>query len=573
MRALSGVVSSTHWLATQAGLRVLAAGGNAVDAAVAAGFVLQVVEPDMNGPGGEVVALVCHPAEPGVRVVCGQGVAPAAATHGLFADLGLHLVPGCGPLAATVPGAFGAWTLMLSRWGTAELDDVLSDAIGYAQRGYPVTDRIAATIGAVAPVFTANWPTSAGTWLSRGTAPASGTALTNAALADTWTRLLKESHASGPGRHERLATASDAWYRGFVAEEIEHFCARTAVRDVSGGVHRGLLTQDDLGAWQPRVEDPVLFDFGELTVAKTGPWGQCPVFCQQLALLDGLDLGGPDRVHVLVESAKLAFADREAWYGDPRFFDVPLAALLDRGYADGRRAAIGDQASPGLCPGTPGGRRPRLPVIRGSEPGTDWGSAMLPTVGPGDTCHIATADASGIMVSATPSGGWLQGSPVIPRLGFPLGTRAQMFWLQPGLAASLAPGARPRTTLSPTIVLRRGEPWLAFGTPGGDKQDQWSLWAFLAMLGESRGLAAALAAPRGHVTHFPSSFYPRTAAGHVVVEADIGEAVIGRLRGKGHQVREVRPGSLGRVAVAGRDGRRLVAAADRRGGCAAADGR
>jgi gamma-glutamyltranspeptidase/glutathione hydrolase len=285
----------------------------------------------------------------------------------------------------------------------------------------------------------------------------------------------------------------------------------------------------------------------------------------------------------VVECAKLAFADREAWYGDPDFTDVPVKALLSAEYADARRALIGPQASPDLIPGAPEGRSPRLPAfithsfgiseITGSgEPSTDppldpgTGEPTLRTSGPGDTCHLDVADRFGNMVSATPSGGWLQSSPVIPGLGFCLGTRAQMFTLTPGLPATLAPGKRPRTTLTPSLALRDGEPYLAFGTPGGDQQDQWSLLFFLNHALAGMNLQQAIDFPAFHSAHMPSSFYPRQAQPRVVdIESRADPAVIGELRRRGHLV-NVRPAwSLGRVsAVARRDGL-LYAAANARG--------
>ena len=252
--------------------------------------------------------------------------------------------------------------------------------------------------------------------------------------------------------------------------------------DSSGRRHRGLLTGDDLAGWQASVEAPVELDYAGWRVSKTGPWGQGPVFLQQLALLSRFDLGSlgresADFVHVVVECAKLAFADREAWYGDPAFSDVPLDDLLSAGYAEERARLVGDEASGELRPGSPGGRSPRLPRI-------PIAAEAAPGIGEptrrGDTCHVDVVDRWGNVVSATPSGGWLDGSPVIPGLGFCLGTRGQMFWLEEGLPNSLEPRKRPRTTLSPTLARRDGET-LAFGTPGGDQQDQWSLVFFLTL--------------------------------------------------------------------------------------------
>jgi gamma-glutamyltranspeptidase/glutathione hydrolase len=598
-----GMVASTHWLASAAGMAVLDHGGNAFDAAVATGLVLQVVEPHLNGPGGEVPVIAHHAGRGETFVLCGQGTAPAAATLEAFAGLGLDLVPGSGLLAACVPGSFGAWMLMLREFGSLRLRDVMGYAIGYAASGYPLVPAISWGIASVAELFRDHWPSSAEVYLPGGRVPAPGSRFANPALAATYQRILNEAEAASQDRDEQIEAARRAYYEGFVAEAIAVYLASAEVMDVTGQPHRGLLSHADLAGWHPSLEEPLTCEFGGLTVCKTGPWGQGPVFLQQLALLDGFDLaamgpGTADFVHTVTECGKLAFADREAWYGDPDFADVPVEALLSAGYAAERRRLAGPEASAELRPGAPDGRPPRLPgFVAGAssdagddgsvspvmdvepparllDPGT--GEPTMRTSGPdpkaasshraGDTCHLDVADRFGNMVSATPSGGWLQSSPVIPGLGFCLGTRAQMFTLTPGLPATLAPGKRPRTTLSPSLALRDREPYLAFGTPGGDQQDQWSLLFFLNHLTFGMDLQQAIDFPAFHSAHMPSSFYPRQAQPLTLdVESRIGDPVIEDLRRRGHLV-NVRPAwSLGRIsAVARRDGI-LYAAANPRG--------
>ncbi|GAC1537237.1 MAG: gamma-glutamyltransferase [Acidimicrobiales bacterium] len=556
-----GMVASTHWLASAVGMGVLERGGNAADAAVAAGFVLHVVEPHLNGPGGEAPILVWDPAAGEVRVVAGQGVMPSGATLEHFAGLGLDLVPGTGLLPAAVPGAVGAWLTLLERWGTWELADILEPAIGYAERGWPVLPRISATIATVEDTFRADWPTSAETWLADGVPPA-GSRMRNPVLARTWQRLLREAEAAGGDRAARIQGARRAFYEGFVAEAIDAHC-RTAVRDTSGECHAGVLTSQDMSSWACGVEDAVTFDYQGLTVAKTGPWGQGPVFLQQLALLDGFDLGeagllSADYIHTIVECAKLAFADREAWYGDPGAVDVPVADLLSPAYNASRRTLVGAQASTELRPGSPGDRVPRMPRPAQTAHAEAAGAGE-PTVDPngltrGDTVHVDVVDRNGLMISATPSGGWLQSSPTIASLGFCLGSRGQMTWLEPGLPATLRPGTRPRTTLSPTLALREGQPYMAFGTPGGDQQDQWSLAFFLAHVHFGLGLQAAIDAPTFHSIHMPSSFWPREAhpAG-LVVESRLRPEVITELRRRGHDITTLGDWSLGRLSAVGVD--------------------
>ena len=562
-----GMVASTHWLASQAGMRILEDGGNAFDAAVASGFVLQVVEPHLNGPGGEVPILAAT-ADGDVEVIAGQGPAPQAATIDHFAGLGLDLVPGTGLLPACVPGAFDAWMRLLAERGTKSVRDVLSVAIELAGGGFPMVPRVAHTIGTVKELFTAEWSTSAATWLTGGDAPAPGVRFRLPQLAATYQRIVDEAEAAGADRDTQIAAARRAWSQGFVAEAIAEWCATQQVMDTSGERHSGLLTGEDLAAYEAPVEEPLTFDYGGYRVAKTGPWGQGPVFLQQLALLDGIDLGsldpvGPEFVHAVTEAAKLAFADREAWYGDPRFIDVPMDTLLSAAYNAERRRLIGDQASLELRPGTPDGRQPVLPdppqVGAGDGTGGLLAGAGEPTIAPtgrtsGDTCHVDVVDRWGNQVSATPSGGWLHSSPTIPDLGFCLGTRGQMFWLTPGLPASLEPGKRPRTTLTPSLALRDGAPAIAFGTPGGDQQDQWSLTFFLRLVHHGVNLAEAIDLPMFHSMHMPSSFYPRDAhPGVLKVEGRLPAVTIEALRAQGHEVVVEDDWSLGRLSAVRHD--------------------
>jgi len=559
-----GMVASTHWLASAAGMSVLERGGNAFDAAVAAGFVLQVVEPHLNGPGGDLPVLVWSEDDQRATAVCGQGTVPASATIEHYTGLGLDLVPGTGLLAATVPGAFGAWLLMLERWGTWPVEDVLAPAISYAENGFPAIDGIVGTIGAVERTFTEDWPTSAALWLPGGRPPAAGSRLRNPVLAATYRRLAETARTASGNREARIAAARDAWYRGFVAEAIARFCAETSWRDSSGRVHGGLLTGDDLDGWTTTTEDPLGHDYDRYRVLKTGPWGQGPVFLQQLALLSGFDLEAAgflsaDYIHTVTEVAKLAFADREAWYGDPAHTDVPMDALLSADYNAARRALVGAEASLDLRPGSPDGRGPALPQSAPGATAPIGDGVGEPTVRPdgrvaGDTCHLDVADRFGNLVSATPSGGWLQSSPAVPELGFCLGTRAQMCWLEPDLPSSLRPGSRPRTTLSPSMALRDGRPWMAFGTPGGDQQDQWSVHFFLALVHGGLNLQEAIDAPMFHSVHFPSSFYPRGSwPGGVVAEERIGAEVVAELRRRGHDVDVQGPWTLGRLSAVTRD--------------------
>ena len=524
-----GMVASTHWLASAAGMAVLEHGGNAFDAAVAAGFALQVVEPHLNGPGGEVPMLIWRDGRP--HVVCGQGPAPRAATIAAYRERGLDLVPGTGPLAACVPGSFDAWMLLLRDFGTISPREALHYAIAYARDGFPAMPGIAGAIAAVEERFREAWTASAELWLP---APEVGARLRNPTLAATYERLVDEAEAAGSEREAQIDAARRAWREGFVAEAIVAH-------------HDGLLDAEDLAAYRATIEEPVSLGFRGWTVFKTGPWGQGPVLLQQLALLDGFDLEAmepAERLHTVIECAKLAFADRDAFYGDSA--PVPLETLLSAEYAAERRALVGAEASGERRPGLDG-RIPE-PAGAGTEGLVGIGEPTL-----GDTCHLDVADRHGNLVSATPSGGWLQSSPAIPGLGFCLGTRAQMFWLVDGFASSLAPGRRPRTTLTPSLAVHEDGTRLAFGTPGGDQQDQWSLALFLEHAVLGRNLQEAIDAPAFHTGHLTSSFFPReTELRRVDVEARIAPAVVDELRRRGHDVHVVDPWSLGRLSAVSR---------------------
>ena len=582
-----GMVASTHWLASAVGMRTLEAGGNAFDAAAAAGFTLSVVEPHLNGPGGDAPVIGHRAADAHTFVVCGQGVVPALATTDAYRALGVEEVPGTGHLAAVVPGAFGAWLDLLARYGTLPLADVLGPAIGYARDGYPLVAAAARTVATVADLFRAHWPTSAQVYLPGGVPPGAGDRFRNPDLARTFERLLAEAAAAGPDREAQIEATRRAFYEGFVAEAVDAFVAGTPVLDATGRAHTGFLRGDDLAAWRATEEPTVSVPVAGVEVHKTGPWGQGPVLLQQLRLLEALgveglvrdvvereergadDRGGPqaELVHVVVEVAKLAFADRDAWYGDSA--DVPLTELLSAAYAAERARLVGADADDGFRPGAPGGRAPHLARALvaaraladagGPAGGEDvrLGAGLgEPTVAPtgltrGDTCHVDVVDRWGNQVSATPSGGWLQSSPVVPGLGFALPTRAQMCWVEDGLPASLVPGRRPRTTLSPALVLGPGHGF-AFGTPGGDQQDQWPVPFLLRHLVGGSDLQAAIDAPAWHSTHVHGSFHPRahTPRG-VVVESRLGADVPGALTARGHAVVDAGPWTLGRLSAAG----------------------
>jgi gamma-glutamyltranspeptidase/glutathione hydrolase len=563
-----GMIATTHYLATAAGMAILERGGTAFDAAVAAAFTLHVVEPHLNGPAGDAPIILAPAADPVPRVLCGQGPAPAAATIERFEELGLALVPGTGQLAAVVPGAMGAWLTLLRDYGTLPLREVMEFAIGYAERGHPLAAGVARTIGAVAGQFRTHWTDSAAQWLPGGRPPAAGRLFALPALAATYRRLLSEAEAAGPDREAQLEAAYQAWYQGFVAEAIDAYALRE-VFDDSGRAHQGLLRGEDLAAWRPAYEPTVSLDWRGVRVHKAGPWSQGPALLLQLGMLDALGElpphGSVERIHLVTEVAKLAFADREAFFGDAPEAFAALPDLLDPAYLKARAAMVGPHASAELRPGSPGGREPRLAAFLRSPAALAASGSLADAMANvekaepdgrtrGDTCHIDVVDRWGNLVSATPSGAWLQSNPTIPELGFCLGTRAQMFWLERGLPNSLAPGRRPRTTLSPSMITRDGVPVTAFGTPGGDQQDQWQVLFLLNHVADGLNLQAAIDAPAWHTSALPESFAPRTRAPlDVVIEERFPREVLEGLSARGHRPVLSGAWSLGRLSAVSRD--------------------
>ncbi len=568
------MAASTHWLATAAAQAVLERGGNAFDAAVAGAFVLHVVEPHLNGPGGDLVGIISVAAgEP--TVLMGQGPAPEGATIEHFRAEGLELVPGSGALAAAIPGAVDAWLLLLRDHGTWELADVLAFAIGYARDGHPVLGRVRATIARVGTLFAEHWPTSHALWAAYGDGRTIGT---NVELAHTYERLVLA--ARGSTREDRIDGARTSWSAGFVAEAVDAFVRMPHLHS-TGSRHAGVIRRSDFERFSASYEPAVTAIFRGHTIAKSGPWGQGPALLQMLGILEGFDDEHLDPstalgAHTILEAEKLALADRDSWYGDA---DVPLQTLLSAEYSAARRELVTDEASLEFRPGLVerGGFRPTLvAATSGESSGLTGGAVVLPTGETrGDTCHIDVVDRWGNMISATPSGGWLQSSPAIPGLGFCLGTRLQTTWLDAASPSALRPGHRPRTTLTPTLVLRDGTPVTALGSPGGDQQDTWQLLYLLRTIVGGYSPQAAIDAPAFHSTAFPDSFWPREwVPGGVVAEARLGASVIADLEARGHVVTTVGDWELGRLSSVGvsADGL-LFGAANPRGGQGYAAGR
>ncbi len=539
--ARRGAVVAGHYLAAMAGYRMLERGGNAFDAGVATAFAQAVLEPAQYGIAGECPVLIYDSEHGAVTAVSGQGQAPAAATVELFRGMGMDLIPGDGLLAATVPAVVGTLCEVLSHFGTFTLADVLTPAIELAADGFAMYPTLHHLLATHADRIRGEWPSTAAIYLPGGQVPAVGTVLRQPEWAATMSLLVDAETLAlrkGADRRAAIRAGTDVFYRGEIARRLVQFCREGRFVDASGAVHGGLLTMDDFAAYQTRFEEPVTATYRGLEVHKCGPWSQGPVFLQQLNLLEGYDLGSLGHnsvayIHKLVESAKLAFSDRDRYYGDPLFVDVPLDRLLSKEYAAGRRSELSES-------------RASLAYRRGDVPAFIEGPALDSHTG--DTTHVDVVDARGNMMSATPSGGWMRSSPVVPGLGFALGTRMEMFWLDEKHPSGLRPGKRPRTTLSPSLVTREGRPLMVFGTRGGDSQDQWTLQFFLNVVDFGMNVQEAIEAPNFYSQHFHGSFYPRRAfPGRVSMESRVPREVREELVGMGHEIHLEGPWSGGCV--------------------------
>ncbi|MBV9168990.1 MAG: gamma-glutamyltransferase family protein [Chloroflexi bacterium] len=563
-----GMVAAGHYLAAAVGLHLLEMGGNAVDAGVGTGFALALLKPQSVGIGGEAPILIHLKDQQRSVAVNGQGWAPRAATIEWFRQHGIKLIPSDGFLPATVPAQFASWCTALLQFGTKSLKDVLGPSVDMAEGGFPMYAALRDGIAKVAERYRTEWPTSAAAYLPGNAIPQEGVLIKNPDWARTLTGAIDASMRESD-RERGIRAAMDYWYRGPVAQRAVEFSSNNAFVDDSGEAHSGLFSVQDWAEYGDKgtqIEDPVRVNYRGVEVLKCGPWSQGPVFLQQLKLLEGFNLqqlghNSANYLHTYLECAKLAFADRERYYGDPEFVSVPLETLLSDEYAAERRELID-------------AHRANLDQRPGHVSGASMDRAKWPVV-TGDTTHVDAVDRWGNLFAATPSGGWIGSSPVVEGLGFPLGTRGQMFYLDEYHANSLQPGKRPRTTLTPSLALKNGQPWMAFGTPGGDQQDQWSLQFFLNVVDFGMDLQEALDAPTVQSTHFPGSFYPHgSTRGGCRVEGRIPEDVRSELSARGHNVSVDGAWSHGQVTACAYDPSGVLsAAASPRGRTAYAMGR
>ncbi len=529
------MVSAGHYLATQAGFEVLDAGGNAIDAGVAAGIALGVVQSDIVQFSG-VAPIILYVAElDEVVTISGLGYWPSAASLELFLDQHGGTIP-TGLLRTVVPAAPDAWITALDRYGTMRFADVAGAAIRYAREGFSLHPLMAHYIESHAEQY-GSWPTNAAIYLPGGAPPKVGDLFRQTDLARSLQFMAdQEAAAAAGGRHAGLMAARDAFYRGDLASAMVDFH-----RD-----HGGLLTMADLAGFRSGIEPPISARFGDIDVYTCGPWCQGPVLLQMLSLLEGFDLpalghNSADYIHVVVEAMKLAFADRERYYGDPKFVDVPIQALLSEAYAERRRDMIRDgEAWPEMPPaGDVGpGAGPGAGAEAGAAPGPPPAAEGDPDVA-ADTSYVCVVDDAGNVFSATPSDVSFQG-PVIPGTGFCPSSRGSQSFAVAGHAAAVAPGKRPRLTPSPALAMRPGRFAMPFGTPGGDAQAQAMVQFFLNTTVFGMGVQEAVEAPRFITPSFPNSFEPHEYyPGRLNVEARIDGATMDALTARGHQVKPV----------------------------------
>jgi gamma-glutamyltranspeptidase/glutathione hydrolase len=522
----TGAVACEHYSSALAGIEILRMGGNAVDAACAAALVEGVVNPQMHTIGGELPMLIAIPGSQDVVCINGNMAAPGKATPQAFRDLGHDRIPAEGVLAAGVPGALGAVIEALSRFGRLRFEDVSARAIELASAGFPAHAGLVRQekFGIVDNVEKfSHWPGTAAIYLPGGQVPKEGQALRNEPLAKMYKHLVAAENTCKGDRQAGLRAAFTEFYRGDIAAEIVRFVQERG----------GLLERSDFDRFEIPIEKSVSLHYGGAEIHKCGPWNQGPAMLQSLAILKNFDLralrhNSAAYIHIVLEAIKLAFADREQFYGDPDHVDVPLGALLSDQYAKLRADLVGSAANREIRPGDPVNGAALLPLPQRLG-GAAWG--------PG-TVHVDAMDVEGYTAAFTPSGGWIRSSEVIPALGFPLSMRLSNCTLAPAHHPNVvAPFKRPRTTISPSLAMKDGRPWMAFGSMGGDQQDQWQLQFLLNRLVFGMNLQQAIEAPKFTSEHFPGSFVPHDFfQNRVRLEPAIGETVRDELARHGHEV-------------------------------------
>ena len=526
LRGTHAAVSTGHYLATLAAYDILQAGGNAVDGGVAAGLVLNVVKPHMANLGGEAPIMMYDAARSRVLNIDGLGWWPNAATVEYFQKIHGGKLPPRGTASSVVPAAPDAWLVALSEAGTMDVEQVFAPAIRCARDGFPVYEVFTDYHTGLGTAFFEDEPTAAAVFAPGGRVPRPGEVLRQPALADLLEAIVQAARRHRHrGREASIQAARDFFYRGQPAEAIARYCAQTG----------GGMTYEDMAQYAVRLESPVLARVWGYEVHVCGPWSQGPVIAQALRLISGFDLASiphnsPRHLHLVLECLKLAFADREAFYGDPQFVDVPMDDLLSDTYVEERRRLIDlNKAWPGLpAAGRPRDRRGwEQPVHATAEVPASFESA-------GDTTYLCVMDAGGTIFSSTPSG---MGD-IVPALGISVSHRGRQSWLEAGHPSAVGPHKRPRLTPNPAMVLQDGRPVMGLGTPGGDTQVQAMYQVLLNLLVYGLDAQWAVEMPRVLTYSMPISFYPHQAnPGWIAVEETFPQETIAALEALGHRIR------------------------------------
>ena len=537
-----GIVSAGHYLTAMSAMRMLLAGGNAFDAAAAAGFTAVVVEPTASySLAAEGVFLMHHAQTGQVRVLSGQGPAPGRQTVDLFRGLGLSKIP-TGPdthgeLSFTVPGVVDAYITMLETYGSKTLGEVIDPAIDYARRGFPMYQYMRGALQSIDTLeqFRRYPPGGIGVFYDEDeSAIKVGQIVIQKSLAATLTKMVEAESAAPGHRLAGLQAARDAFYRGEIAHMIVDSSQRVG----------GLLSLDDLAGYRARFEEPVMTTFMGYEVCAQSTWTQGPVLLQALNLLEYFDMramghNSPQYIHTVAEAVKLAFADRERFYGDPEFARVPIDGLVSKEYAASRASLIAaDTAHPELpASGDPWRYSVTAPSAHGKEVAAVPSAGDAGGGGEAGTTHFAVIDRDGNMVCVTPSGGAFVKSVFFPELGCALSTRSEMFFVDEDHPNGVQPGKRPRTTLVNYIVCKNGQPVMTLGCPGGDNQAQANLQLLLNVLVFGMDPQQAVEVPRFSSQSVTNSFYPREyLPGRLNVEPGIPQETLDRLAGMGHDV-------------------------------------
>ena len=562
----SGGVSTGHPLTTAAAFGILLKGGNAFDAGVASLLAGGVLEQDLYSLGGEALVLVYPKKEAKVTSIVGQGWAPHAVDVDWYLTRQKNL-QGEGLDPAVVPGALHAALTVLERWGTMSFEDVAAPAIGYAEGGFPLRTSTARAIQNELKFF-ARWPGNKTYWLKPdGSLYKAGETIKLPATARTLRRMVEaERAAKARGRSAGIIAARDRFYKGDIAREMVTFLRE----------HNAPFDESDFAEYFARVEEPARTTYRGYTVYKHGFGSQGPVLLQTLNILEQFDLhkmgyASADYLHTIVEAMKLAYADRDSYYADPAFVKVPSEGLLSKAYAKERAALINPtRASTTFVAGDPLRFDSQVKTwpywkadVRASSTSARAVSdpLLLSSLGQDsagvskDTTHMAVVDKEGNIFDVTPSGGWVPGAVILGDTGIGMSVRGEQFWLDKTRANQIRPHARPRYTLTPSLVFKGDTPMMALGTPGGDNQDQTILQAFLSVVefwdDWYPNLHAALERPRVQTLHFYGSFWPHAPGFNKLnVEATVPDAVYNALRARGHNVSRLRPFGMSGCATA-----------------------